>query len=51
MGPKGLGFLHLSDACHGGNPSKVDRKLHKGSLSFPFTQIDVLIEVQTSEGE
>ena len=36
---------------HGGNPSKVDGKLHKGSLSFPFTQTEVLIKVQAPEGE
>ena len=47
----GLIVLHLYEAHHGGNPSKVDGKLHKGSLSFPFTQTEVLIEVQTPEGE
>ena len=36
MRPKGLSVLHLSDAHHGGNPSKVE---------------EVLIEVQTPEGE
>ena len=45
MRPKGLSVLHLSDAFHGGNQSKVNGKLHKGSLSFPFTQTQVLIEV------
>ena len=44
-------FYIFSDVCHGGNQSKVDRKLHKGSLSFPFTQTEVLIKVQAPEGE
>ena len=44
-------FYIFSDARHGGNPSKVDGKLHKGSLSFPFTQKEVLIKVQAPEGK
>ena len=44
-------FYIFSDACHGGNPNKVDRKLHKGSLSFPFTKTEVLIKVQAPQGE
>ena len=36
---------------HVGNLSKVDGKLHKGSLSYPLTQTEVLIVVQTPESE
>ena len=50
MRPKGLGF-YIFLMPSGGNPNKVDRTLLKGSLSFPFTQTEVLIEVQTPEGE
>ena len=50
MRPKGLGF-YIFPMPSGGNPNKVNKALLKGSLSFPFTQTKVLIEVQTPKGK
>ena len=43
---KGPWVLHLSDGIWRFNPNNDDTTLHKGSLSSPFTQTEVPIDIQ-----
>ena len=47
---KGPRFYIFLMASGGFNPNNDDVTLHKGSVSYPLTQTEVPIDIQTSEG-